>query len=843
MFKDAQKSYFGPPRDIADTVTPYIGLRARLSQVWINQYTIILILVIIKLVIFRVSLKSSLETAEKYTLSSCRSAENMGSSAASMPHYLALGANSLIDTGLTSAREGLIQALMLSLTILEQLLLFVINMMVGTYACLLTVAVDTAANTAINATEAVVDFVDNSLTTVIDGIEDGVDALEKVINSISKAFNSIAKAFSDDNASSLIGNVTLSIGSLKNLTIPTSINSKLEALRSEIPDYSDVKNATSKVISIPFDLLKTEINDTLLQKSIPFNTSAIAIPAQQTITFCSNGSGIADFYEKVSDGIVLLSKIFIIILAVTAVCVCVPAAIREIKEWRWIQHCAENVQEIYDSKVQAEQEPAKPSQILNRTSNQRIDNIEIIESAAHKWVTRIQLFAARRFSDLTQKTLVKWWVGYVLYPPALLVLTLGLCGLFVTVVQFIIFAQVKESLPALEKGMNAAAADVLVDVQEGISNWANTTNKQIMNVQNDINENLLGWIYTATGSINDTLGVFSTSMNKELDSIFGDTPFYTGITGVVYCVIGSKIETVQKGIAWVHNHTQVTLPTVTSDFVSPSALTNGSDTSSSSLVARSESIESFTDSAVSLMASALKSLIETYEKSLYLELKISIVLLSIWLLVALTGFVYCWVVYRRTVNSIPDVKHFTHAKSDSSDSDWDVCEKEQAGSGDGSPSRDGMLRTAAGFKSTYRYCKDRIMKMAPPPLAFRPGGRVKEHVVFNGPTNSSFGNLSIDKEWQKFNNNNNNNNNRYSSKTIPATPIFRPPSLLACETPRTPCQPRSRDTYAAWNEAYREEETPMTPTAPLPVYQSPCQKPKMDSSPDRKSQHAVRGYM
>lgn len=811
-FHSGQQSYFSPPKDLAESVKPYIGLRARLSQIWINNYTIFLILIIVKLVMFRDSLSSSLETAEKYTMSSCKSAENMGSSAATMPHYLAIGANSLISKGLTSTRNGLIEMLMLSLTVLEQLLLFVINMLVGTYACLLTVAVNTAANTAINATEAVVHFVDNSLNTVIDGIEDGVQALEKAVNAVGTAFNSIASAFKDDKK--LISNVSISIGSLRNLSIPTTINSKLEELRKEVPDYGNVKNATSKVISIPFNMLKTEINDTMLKKAIPFNVSAIYIPPKQEITFCSTNSGIQDFYNQLQSGISFLSKVFIILLAVLAVLICIPLAYREIKKWAWINQFAEDVKELYDVKSQQ----GLPGQTLNPTSTRRVDNIEMIQAASHKWVTKMQLFAAGRFNDLTQKTLAKWWVDYILYPPALMILILGLSGTSIVIIQFIIFSQVKGSLPAFEKGMDATAEIVLSDLQYGVSKWANSTNQEIANTQNDINDNLLGWIHSATGSINDTLDVFSSTMNKELKQIFGDTPLYDGISGVVYCVIGSKVEAIQEGIAWVHKTSQISLPNVTADYILPSALMDENSGVQMDASSGNSSVARLTESAVALMISSMRTLIEVYEKSLLLELKISIILLSVWLFVALSGFLYCYFIYRKVQQNVPYAKNFVHSRDDSTSSDWSTDEKD--------PDHAAAPESARGVGACYQHYKGKMFSRVSEIKLPKPA-KFKARYMDNGST-VSLGNLSIDKEWSKY------REGTHQS----TTPVNPSGAFIFAGTPTQGInQPEQSPTYSEY------PETPITPIKPVPVLKGPANKPHVRRSPTRKSLHAVHGYM
>src|SRR4051812_18981515 len=51
--------------------TPYLGLRARLSQVWINRWTILLILIICRLLLSLKSVDSDIASAKREALSAC----------------------------------------------------------------------------------------------------------------------------------------------------------------------------------------------------------------------------------------------------------------------------------------------------------------------------------------------------------------------------------------------------------------------------------------------------------------------------------------------------------------------------------------------------------------------------------------------------------------------------------------------------------------------------------------------------------------------------------------------------------------------------------------------------
>src|SRR6059058_5303004 len=99
------RDYFSnqdPPRSlphIAPSITPYLGLRARLSQIWFNRWTILLLLVLIRTLIAIASIDSNLASTRVEALSACSEVESMGSTMASMPHYMSQGVNELAASG------------------------------------------------------------------------------------------------------------------------------------------------------------------------------------------------------------------------------------------------------------------------------------------------------------------------------------------------------------------------------------------------------------------------------------------------------------------------------------------------------------------------------------------------------------------------------------------------------------------------------------------------------------------------------------------------------------------------------------------------------------------------
>lgn len=123
-----------PPSSQEPYLTPYLGLRARLSQTWINRWTILLLLVLVRSLLAIASLDHDLGTARQQALSTCTSVERVGSAMASMPYYMSQGANELAASGIEKAINGLMEMLILTVTGVEEMVLFVIHLLTNTWA-------------------------------------------------------------------------------------------------------------------------------------------------------------------------------------------------------------------------------------------------------------------------------------------------------------------------------------------------------------------------------------------------------------------------------------------------------------------------------------------------------------------------------------------------------------------------------------------------------------------------------------------------------------------------------------------------------------------------------------
>lgn len=119
------------------SLTPYLTLSHLLSLTWFTTPILSLIFVIFSLQLSLTVAQNALNKAKVNLLASCLAAEQAATSTVSMPRYLALSTNKQFAEAVNGSLEAARITLVLSITILESVLNFVIDMYRATFLCLL----------------------------------------------------------------------------------------------------------------------------------------------------------------------------------------------------------------------------------------------------------------------------------------------------------------------------------------------------------------------------------------------------------------------------------------------------------------------------------------------------------------------------------------------------------------------------------------------------------------------------------------------------------------------------------------------------------------------------------
>lgn len=588
-----------------DGITPYLGLRARLSQVWINRWTILLLLVLVRVLIAIGSLQDDMSTAKREALSACTSVESMGSSMASMPHYLSHGVNEMTASGVDSAVSALHSMLMMTVTGVEELVLFIVKIMFQTYLCLITLAVRGSVHVAVGVVEDAADFLNSTIKDIGKDIDKAVNKFEDGLNDFLSGLNSAASFFG---GSVPTLNINGSVDELKDISLPSSIDKGLDKLNDSIPTFDEVNNFTQNVIRFPFEEVKKLMNESL--GPYKFDRSVLPVPAKKQLTFCADNNGINKFFSGIDDLASTARKIFIAVLLIAATLACVPVAWQEIRRWRTMK---------------------ERSQLVRKEAHDPMDVVYIV---SRPYTAAAGIKSASRFSNSRRQILVRWAVAYATSLPALFVLCLGIAGLFACLCQYILLRSVEKAVPELTTEVSAFADKVVDSLQNASAEWANDANDAIGHMNKDLNHNVFGWVNTSTSAVNDTLNTFVDKTTGVLNDTFGGTLLYDPIMGVFECLIGLKVESVQKGLTWVSDHAHIDFPLLPNDTFSRGA---ADSIDGSSPKASDSFLADAGDQTSNKISEVVVRVVNKIEEGIKIEAIIAGVIVLIWVFIALIG--------------------------------------------------------------------------------------------------------------------------------------------------------------------------------------------------------------
>jgi len=151
---------------------------------------------------------------------------------ASMPHYMSKGLNEMTASGIEKAVSGLMQMLEMSVTGVEEIVLFVIHMMTSTYLCLITLAVTGSLHAAVEIGNEITKKLNETIDAVTDDMGNAVKSVTDGINSITSKINF---NFGDFQKPSI--NLDEQIKKLKALELPPEMQQGLQKLNASIPTF------------------------------------------------------------------------------------------------------------------------------------------------------------------------------------------------------------------------------------------------------------------------------------------------------------------------------------------------------------------------------------------------------------------------------------------------------------------------------------------------------------------------------------------------------------------------------------------------------------------------------
>lgn len=287
------------------------------------------------------------------------------------------------------------------------------------------------------------------------------------------------------------------LSSLENVTLPDTLINALTDLNSSIPTLDEFRSGLDSLISMPIELLRSKINSTLSNSSI--DVELLPVPARESVELCQDldtswvddvGAGLGKFV-KIAIGLVVLAMVLFI----------VANALWERYRYRAFLGGVAAAREAWllDLLSAAGASDPKASSATAQETLSTTNLLSFLNASSHPTLFRFvaRLSSLLRLETSSGKANLIWFLSYVAHPYAWAFLAFGVVGLLVVQVQIAILdgpvrrmtrdkakqgaGQFSDSVTGtLNAKMEAAGAD-----------WASQTNRVILDVQDEINDNLV----------------------------------------------------------------------------------------------------------------------------------------------------------------------------------------------------------------------------------------------------------------------------------------------------------------------------------------------------------------
>jgi hypothetical protein len=152
-------------------------------------------------------------------------------------------------------------------------------------------------------------------------------------------------------------------------------------------------------------------------------------------------------------------------------------------------------------------------------------------------------------------------------------------------------------------------------------------------LENDINQNLFGWVNVTTTTLNNTLNTAVDEIVGFVNTTFGAVPFIrTAIDGLLNCLILVKIKGIQSGLTFIKDNSYLGLPRVNENILMVKPDKMNTIVSEATIRLAGEPNEGGTGGQIG-------RLFDAYEDRLKSELPLFWILIACWGIVLIFGLI------------------------------------------------------------------------------------------------------------------------------------------------------------------------------------------------------------
>ncbi|EIM91201.1 uncharacterized protein STEHIDRAFT_165567 [Stereum hirsutum FP-91666 SS1] len=611
-------------------LTPYLQLPHLLSLTWLAYPILSLIFIVFRLQISSDSAQTSIANAKDDLLASCQAAQTAGASVVSMPRYMAIATNEQISDAVNGTMNAARAALILSLTIMETIINFLVDIYRSTFLCFVELIVRGGLSVLISAVQDISDAITSTLNDLRTTIQNDVSSVNSAIQTAIDAINKV-NPFDDITAPQFS---IPDLDALSNVTIPTDFEDTLISLNNSLPTVSDIKNAINGLLDTPFEAVKADINNTFA--GLSFNSSALPVPERATLSFCDDMD--TSVVDDLGHDILQIAKIGLILVIVCIFLLLAGNCLLEWYKWRTLKQHLQYTREAWMSDPTIAHNNMDAGAPTVRLSDHNL--LMLGADSAHPLITRLanQFSAFFRLKPQSHINL-RWLLQYVFHPPALACFLIGFFGILSVEIQLIAIHPLEakyqaRSAAAVSDFSNTVATSVNQSMYNQSASYANDINSRVDAIQTSINDGLFGWVNGTTSTLNDSLVTFYSDVQNFVTLIFNGTILEQPAQEFVQCLIGSKVDALEEALTFLHDNLNINIAKV-----NESALVLSSDQVN-------EATQPIAAAAIGGNGSdsdgLVGKLVNAYVESLKKERIMFAVFLGLWGLVVLMGLAVIW---------------------------------------------------------------------------------------------------------------------------------------------------------------------------------------------------------
>lgn len=547
------------PSPPSPTLKPFLGLPSRLILSSISIPLISLLFVGFRLLSSSRDASDSVATTKTKLLTACHAAEHTASLAASLPHFLAAGANAQLAQSITATVHGAARVFELSLTAIEKILTYIVDSYRSLFLCFMELLVRGSLAVLIEAVQLISQAVTAAGEGIRAAIQESISGVNSILSTAVSGINDVVGVFGQHINAPRIGVPNLT--ALENITLPHEIQDGLIQLNASLPTLAELKQKMDALIETPFERMKAEVNQTL--GGWKFNETVFEAPAMENVTFCDRVD--MQPLDALGEELRKVGRWGLILLAVVAIAVVLVSV-----GWEWWCYkreirAVERTRSVYIAQYGGEGgEKGEVLKTENLTSLLTISRHPLISAFTLSFCTRIGIRTKRaqdRFS---------WFVSFLTHPASLACLFTGLLGLLsVSLQTYLIHRLTSNYASNIDTSLTHLSTSVTDLVNNHTRNasltFAHSANTVITELESELNNHVFTWVNTTTSTMNATLNEFLDGITDALTTTFGGTPFNAPLQTFVQCIVGQKVRGVEKALTWIQDNAHVDFNLVPDD--------------------------------------------------------------------------------------------------------------------------------------------------------------------------------------------------------------------------------------------------------------------------------------